>query len=521
MARRKTENFSEIINSFSTAIVRPSIFRYVPHEKQVLFHSATSKGRLYIGGNRSGKTVGGITEDVFRLRGDHPLQRVPQPPIRGRIVTVSYTEGIKLIILPELAKWLPPSDLVNGSWEDSYNANDRMLTLSNGSTCELMSYDQKLEKFAGTARHFIHFDEEPPKDIFDECKMRTMDTGGPWYITMTPVEGMTWVYDDVYLKGLDPNTNITVISIDTAENPYISQAQMDEVLEGLDENELKARKRGEFVQLGGLAFKRFNPSIHVIPHLSRQHLERILNWTQYASLDHGLNNPTAWLWHAVSPVGSIVTFDELYDNERSVDSYAVEIHERNSWEGRRAPDIYVGDPAIAQRSAVSVTKDSVQTAYMKAGIPILLGNNDQSIGVEKMNRFLGNEPIPGTGDVTPVRWVITENCWNLIRQMQRLRWQIFEQPKKRRDNNLKEQLHKKDDHATDSARYFFSMMNDLYIKSDAPVDPMVELNKGIQHAIGAVSIPVGRAGYYDDRLTNLPGGHTEWTAIDEHLGGIW
>lgn len=514
--RKKGENLTELFSGFSSAIVRPSIFRYIPHEKQVTFHSSATKGRLYIGGNRSGKTVGGITEDVFRLRGDHPYQRVPKPPIKGRIVTVSYTEGIKLIILPELAKWLPPSDLVNGSWEDSYNANDRMLTLANGSTCELMSYDQKLEKFAGTARHFVHFDEEPPKDIFDECKMRTMDTGGPWYITMTPVEGMTWVYDDVYLKGLDPNTNITVISIDTAENPYISQAQMDEVLEGLDENELKARKRGEFVQLGGLAFKKFNVNVHVIPSLKLNHLERIMNWTQYASLDHGLNNPTAWLWHAVSPVGSIVTFDELYENERSVDSFAVEIHARQAFPGRRAPDIYVGDPAIAQRTAVSATKDSIQIAYMKQGIPILLGNNDQKIGVEKMNRWLGD---PSNPKEFPIRWVITDNCINLIRQLQRLRWKIFETPKKRRDNNVREELHKKDDHATDSARYFFSMMNDLYIPTSSSVDPMIELNRGIQSLVGAVSIPTARAGYYDNNLAEPQ--KTEWTAIDEHLGGIW
>lgn len=507
---KKQESLGDLVGKLTSAIVRPSIFRYIPHEKQIFFHSSTTKGRLYIGGNRSGKTVGGITEDVMRLRGVHPYQQVPPAPIQGRIVTVSYTEGIKLIILPELAKWLPPSDLVNGSWEDSYNSNERMLTLSNGSTCELMSYDQQLVKFAGTARHFIHFDEEPPKDIFDECKMRTMDTGGPWYITMTPVEGMTWVYDDVYIRGLDPTSNITVITIDTEENPYISQAQMDEVLEGLDENELKARKRGEFVQLGGLAFKGFNPNLHVIPPLSLPSMQKILTWTHYASLDHGLNNPTAWLWHAVSPVGSIITYDELYDNERSVDSYAGEIHERHQWEGRRGPDIYVGDPSIAQRSAVSATKDSIQIAYMKQGIPILLGNNDQQIGVEKMNRFLG----------PPVRWVITENCQNLIRQMQRLRWRIFETAKKRRDNNPQEVLHKKDDHATDSARYFFGLMNELYIKPGVSVDPMEQLNMSIQQAVGAGTIPIARAGFYDDNLSqNNP--QTEWTTIDEHLGGIW
>lgn len=511
MARpRKTESLADLTGVLTQSIVRPSIFRYVPHDKQIQFHAAPSKGRLYIGGNRSGKTVGGITEDIWRLRGDHPLQRVQPPPIRGRIVTVSYTEGIKLIILPELAKWLPPSDLINGSWEDSYNSNDRMLTLSNGSKCELMSYDQKLEKFAGTSRHFIHFDEEPPKDIFDECRMRLMDTGGKWYITMTPVEGMTWVYDEVFLPGLDPNTNITVIIIDTEENPYISHAEMEDALSGLDENEKKARKEGKFVQLGGLAFKKFNPDIHVIEPLSNDKLEVIQNWTQYASLDHGLNNPTAWLWHAVSPNGSVVTFDELYDNERSVDSFAVEVHERNKWLHRRAPDIYVGDPAIAQRSAVSSTMDSIQIAYMKAGIPIVLGNNDQKIGIEKMNRYLG----------PPVRWVITSNCMNLARQMTRLRWKIYETAKKRRDNNPREELHKKDDHATDSARYFFSMMNDLYIAPVGKSDPQAELNRSIQQIIGAVETPVGRFGYYD-RNFDRPQPNAEWTAIDEHLGGIW
>lgn len=506
---KKTDSLADLASTLTLGIIRPSIFRYVPHDKQVKFHASTAKIRLYIGGNRSGKTVGGITEDIYRLRGQHPLQKVPPAPIRGRIVTVSYTEGIKLIIQPELARWLPPSDLINGSWEDSYNAVDRMLTLTNGSTCELMSYDQKLEKFAGTSRHFIHFDEEPPKDIYDECKMRTMDTGGPLYITMTPVEGMTWVHEDIYERGLAGVGGIDIIEIDTEENPYISQEQMDEVFEGLDENEKKARKQGKFVQLGGLAFTKFNPLRHVIEPLDVDKLKTISTWTQYASMDHGLHAPTAWLWHAVSPQGGIITFDELYDNDRSVDSYATEIHERNMrWEGRRAPDIYVGDPSIVQRTAVSITKDSIQTAYVKAGIPILLGNNDQHIGVEKMNRYLENK-----------KWIITSNCTNLIRQLQRVRWKIYESARKRRENNPREELHKKDDHATDSARYFFSMMSNLYIPSVGRTDPMAELNQSIQHQLGAVSVRMSRVGYYDDNLSRPT--NTQWTALDEHMGGIW
>lgn len=505
---RPKEKYSvkELSSIFSAnltkAVSRPTIHGYIPHEKQIEFHSAVDQIRLYIGGNRSGKTVGGTVEDIWWLKGEHPYLETPPPPVRGRVVTVSYIEGIQKIIIPELAKWLPPSDLINGSWEDSYSKSERTLTLTNGSFVELMSYDQKLEKFAGTSRHFVHFDEEPPKDIYTECRMRTIDVAGRVWLTMTPVEGMTWIYDDLFLKGLMSNNNIRVIIIDTEENPYISKAEAEAVFADLDENERKARKQGKFVQIGGLAFKSFDPIKHVIDPVLPPH-----DWTHYASLDHGLNNPTCWLWHAVSPNGAVVTYDEIYDNERLVDDYAREVHERNRLEGRRAPEIYVGDPAIAQRNAQ--TGDSIQTAYSLEGVPIVLGNNDVKIGVEKMNRYLKSG-----------RWLITGNCTNLIRELQRVRWKIYETARKRQDNNLREELHKKDDHAPDSARYFFGLMPDLYLPpvGQGNLEEVTATDILRQTMQGVRTTPVGP--YYIDTQVSNPN-RTSWESLDEHLGGIW
>jgi phage terminase large subunit-like protein len=154
-----------------------------------------AKGRQLLGGNRAGKTVAGVCEDVMWLTGQHRFREVPPPPIRGRIIAVDFNQGVDKIILPELAKWIPPSLLINGSWEDSYSSRLRTLTLSNNSFVELMSYEMDLEKFAGTSRHFIHFDEEPNQAIFNENMARLVDTGGSWWMTMTPVNGMTWTYD--------------------------------------------------------------------------------------------------------------------------------------------------------------------------------------------------------------------------------------------------------------------------------------------------------------------------------------
>jgi phage terminase large subunit-like protein len=509
---------SMLSQGLSRAATTPTVYMYVPHSKQVSFHSAREQVRLYIGGNRSGKTVGGVVEDVYRLRGEHPFQPVPPAPTRGRVVGVSYQEGVKEILLPEFGKWLPPSDLINGSWEDSYAKGDRKLTLSNGSTCEFMSYDQQLEKFAGTSRHFVHFDEEPPEDIYEECRLRLVDTAGHAYITMTPVNGMTWVYEKIYKKGLIPGSGILVIQIDSSENPYISEAQLMQVIGDLDDDMKKARKKGEFVAFGGLAFSSFNKNTNVIPELSSSQIARFQdsrNWTLYASMDHGLNNPTAWLWHAARKPGPgqldgvIITFDEIYGSNVLVDEWARQVHEHNRKPGRVAPAIYVGDPAIAQRQAV--TGESIQTVYMKHGVPIVLGKNDVKVGVNKMNMFLKN-----------FKWLITENCSHLISELETVRWKRWETAKQRNNNNVREEIQKKNDHAPDSARYLFSLLPDLHIPDDAPT-PQMEAQQ-LVHSMLAASTSYSQENRVDRNLTRSLGQDSRgWdrVAIDETVGGEW
>jgi len=436
------------------------------------------------------------------MKGEHPYQRVPPAPTRGRIVCVSYAEGVQKIIIPELKRWLPPSMLIDGSWDESYNKTDRFLTLSNGSTVELMSYDQKLEKFAGTSRHWLHCDEEPPKDIFDECRMRLLDTDGKWHITMTPVEGMTWVYDDLYLEGLKPDSGIAVIVINTEENPYVTKKQIDRIMGGFDERETKIRKEGKFIQIGNLAFKEFGPKNVIDPIIPDP------SWAHYQSMDHGLNAPTAWYWHAVSSKGIVITYDELYDSGKLVNYYAEEIHRRNKVLGRRPPDLSVGDPAIRQRNAQ--TGDSIQTAYARLGVPIVLGNNEVYIGVDKMNTYL---KAPW--------WYITSNCVNLIRELQRCRWKIYQTAKLRRDNNPREELHPQYDHGPDSCRYLFGLLPDLYIP---PVgDPVVKhiemVNEAAQSIMGGSRYLDTGPDRYDTNFWKSSNSDTRWT--DEHMGGEW
>src|SRR5690606_2929637 len=120
--------------------------------------------------SNSGKTVAGIIEDLWWVTRRHPYRRIPSDvAIRGRALGDGFENGtINRVLLPEFKRWVIPSDLINGSWEDSWSNSEHMLRLANGSFIEFKSYDQELQKHAGTSRHFIHFDEEPPQSIFAE-----------------------------------------------------------------------------------------------------------------------------------------------------------------------------------------------------------------------------------------------------------------------------------------------------------------------------------------------------------------
>ena len=492
MATAAPLSLEEMLQTISAGLKqqvnKPNIFGYTPHAKQDDFHHADTKGRLYIGGNRSGKSYASVAEDVWWLTNTHPYIETPEAPIRGRVVTVDFVYGLEQIIIPLFKILTPKRFLKNGSWDESYSKQYRTLTLTNGSTCEFMSYEQDTEKFAGTSRHFVHYDEEPPLHVFNECNARLVDTNGRWWISMTPVEGLTWTFEKVYEVGKANPKRIHITEADMLDNPHITPEAAEDYLSGLDDDERKAREHGTYVQLGGLVYKQFSIERHVVPIQIPPK-----NWLWYVSLDHGFNNPTGVLWHAVSPENTIITFAEYYERERTLDENAAAIKAKNKAFGKE-PDFYVADPAIAQRSAHSGT--SIQTEYAMRGLPFALGSNNVETGVAKVQAYLRN--IPGTD--TPRR-VITENCESFITEMRKLRWKTYTGKKMQFDNNPQEKIHKKDDHLCDSDRYFHTFLPDLAPAPPPPVglvEAPVEAHGGHRPAYGGIDEVLKAMGKMDE-----------------------
>jgi phage terminase large subunit-like protein len=495
---KSTNEFvSGLASGLRLAATRPNIHGYRPHEKQQEFHASVARKRLFTGGNRSGKTVGGAVECVFWLMGNHPYLKTPRPPVRGRAVSVDLLHGVEQIVKPEIARWLPPSSLIEGSWEKSYDRETRILSLQNGSSLEFMSYEQDIEKFAGTSRHFIWFDEEPPREIYEENTMRLLDTGGSLWFTMTPTEGMTWVYDEIYMAA-KVDEDIFVVEVDMTENPHINYGEVEAFLAGLTSEEKEARLHGKFIQIGGLIYKMFDREKHIIEPFTPP-----TNWLHVGAMDHGFNNPTAWLWAAINPDGDVFVFDEHYESGRIVAYHAQKVHEIDQYH-ERVPDYYVGDPSI--RNVDPITGTSVQLEYVEYGVPICLGNNDLRAGLNRVARYL-------TGINGRPKLYITKNCVNLLTELPRLRWSTWSSKKIAADKNKKEEQHKKNDHACDALRYLISSRPEY---DDGTEVPKVEYGpRGFPEAVNANN-------RVDEELLR-PTGKTrrDYTTPDFYLGGEW
>lgn len=496
----------QITQAMRRTAVRPSIAGYQPQDYQIPFHQSEKKGRLFIGGNRSGKTVAGAAEMVMRLAGKHIYNEKFRAPIRARAVGVDFDNGVKKIMMPEIARWCPPSLLINGSWEDSYAKGDRVLTLTNGSTLEFMSYDQDVDKFAGTSRHYIWFDEEPPEDIFNENMARLIDTGGHWWMSMTPLFEMSWTYDRLYEKGkTGQDANLDVFEVHTEQNKFINMAEMEILTEGMSDEQKAARLKGTYIsQTGTIYGSVLVPEIFIPPIIGFDPVEDYSKWPifyekwgHFGMLDHGFRNPTAFYLGAFDEEGRIVIYYEYYETNRLVKENAqailslirrLKLTDKLSY--------IVADPSI--RNTDPIAGGSILQEYGEHGLYMALANNDVDAGINRVMSRLKTKNL-----------YVTRNCEKLIWELHRYRWDKFASSKIAGRRNLKESPVKKDDHGVDALRYGVVSRPALQGEIDMKIGNLIQAPVAIENELR------------DDQLIAQYGNTPDREYFDSTLGTDW
>lgn len=459
------EMLAQIHQGIEKQVEKPNLYAYEPNPKQDIFHKDPRFGRIFIGGNQCGKTTGAVVEALLWCTKKHPNRTFKtKGPIYGRIVVVDFLEGMEKIVLPEVRRWVPDIALKNQSWLDSWDNYRRTLEFANGSSLEFLSYEQDLEKHAGTKRNFIYFDEEPPESIFGENMARLLaQEDAAWWCAMTPTKGITWMND----RFVDPPENKKaqveagnlVIWVDTIDNQKnIPEGTVERTLGNLSEDEQKVRAHGAYVPRGGKVYPEFQASIHAtIP----RNWMPTQDWTVWMTMDSGWTNPTAVLYTAVSPnQESIITFQEFVDKGLRVDEWAVIM---KKFETENNLKIYnrTGDPAMHQ--VKENTGISIIAEYAKNGIYIATdgvprGENGVKIGVEKVKQYLRPNP---RRHHKPFWEISLDRCPILVDQMKKLQWDYIQSEKLRSQTNPPERIKKLRDHAPDAIRYMFSSFPDL------------------------------------------------------------
>lgn len=431
---------------------------YRPHTKQETFHKSTKRNRWMFGGNRTGKTVSGGAEAVYYATGTHPYKKI-KTPNRGWVVSLT-NEVQRDVAQKEVLRWLPKHMIAEvqmrkGTRDSLETGIIDFISLTNGSIIGFKSCDQGRAKFQGTSQHWIWFDEEPPEDVYAECKMRVLDTVGDMWGTMTPLQGLTWVYDAIYMNEIGDD-EVKYWLMEWSDNPHLSPEAIAQLVATMSEEEREARQYGKFVAMSGLVYREFVEDIHVIDPFDVPR-----SWYDNISIDPGLEAPLSAHFYAVDGDYNIYVVEEHYQSGQSVEWHAEKLHEiasRLGWPKRNGMLEALIDSAANQRTLAA--ERTVTELFYEHNVLADTGvEKDVWTGIQRVKQYLKLRPNPQT-DVWPrgkPKLFIFRNCVNMIREIKSYRWKPDD------DRPIKA-----NDHAMDDLKYY--IMSRPEITFSGPVE---------------------------------------------------
>jgi phage terminase large subunit-like protein len=396
---------------------------YKPHLKQEKFHAASTKAieRLFLAGNRTGKTYCGCVEDAIHLTGVYPDWWTGHK--FNHSITVWVASENYEITRNVLQKMLIGGYSLDGHFTDglihpSLILKKAMLSGVNGavdyvqiqhssggvSSLYFKSYKQGREKFQGARCHLIHLDEEPPKDVYTECSMRLADVDGMGQgrliLTMTPLKGYTemmsyFLEHRVTKKELEQGETQSVedlsqedevirtdpeiifngkyyIQASWDDNTHLSEETKQQLRSTLKPYELEAREKGIPSVGSGLVYQVMESEFLVepfeIPHY----------WPCVFGMDVGFFAPTAVVFMAHDKDNDILYIYKEYSvTEKTAAQHAASLMIMGcDW----IPGVC--DPAVnqgSQRDGEKLIDD-----YAKAGLKLNKGKYAKELAVDSV-----------------------------------------------------------------------------------------------------------------------------------------
>lgn len=381
--------------------------RYRPASQQHYdAHMARVDTRLVAGGNRSGKTTWGMADTLIQMA---PLELLPDHlrqfkrglcPFYCRCVGPDLERWLNEVMAQKVREWCPTPLLAGGSWERSFDKAGRRLQLSCGCRFDFLSYEMDLDKFGGTERDRLWYDEEPPEPIRVEGLWRLIDRAGDEILTMTPQKGLTWSFRKVWRERDKPVSaerprSIRAWAINTRSNDFADSDEVAKAVAGTtNAQEVKQRLEGTYAELGG----------EVYGALSGARVRRPQRWPEHlrgmdviGAIDPGIRY-AGLVWTGFDRDNVGLTFAARKLENKAAHQYiaAIERVQKDcglfTTHGARIRSLrYVIDPSARNRELA--TGSNVQAELAALGLHTTPAQNDVETGIMHIRRRLDSRML--------------------------------------------------------------------------------------------------------------------------------
>lgn len=461
---------------------------------QVEYLECNLNGGLYmaaiVAANRFGKTEISMVDNLVQIL---PPEFVPPwlDQYRRREYTgefVCRTVAVDLrtlqrVHLPKLRALCPPAALYKGNFKAAWNDRYSVLTFADGATWNFLTHDMEIDAFAGDAIDRGHFDEEPPgergKRQFEETEIRVVDRDGDLRFTMTPLLGLSWLYNELsdHDKPRDDD-ECKVIGGSLDHNPHVSDKAKERLKRRWEKKPLtyEARAHGRWVHFEGLIYSEFRdapPSAdgHVGPPraIPRAGGNRRAKPSVpiYAAIDPGLDHPAGLVFAWLDDADVL----EVFYAEKRSDEIISELAKRYHGlceEFNFRPRWTVIDPSARNRNFE--TGRNVQQALEFHGIHTIPGQNARVAGFDAVKERLRTN-----------RLVIHSDCEQLIDEFQKYRWKVRRNAQVE-DASPQEPIKVNDD-LLDPLRYLVMSMPVKAPPDDADKFPDTAEGRALRHSL--------------------------------------
>lgn len=271
--------------------------------------------------------------------------------------------------------------------------------------------------FQGTTIDLIVMDEEPPFDVYEECVLRLMTSGGYMILAFTPLEGMTKMIKMFEDGNKDERLRKVYVRVCWDDCPHISEEKKLEMEAQIPAYQLQARKFGMPI-LGSGQIYPFDPN-----RISIEGFNVPDHWYGWYSLDVGFKT-SAMILFAEDPVdGTVYAIDELYVKDNSAVEFGEKVREKTI---NLKGCVDSGANSASQRDGQSVRNDLENSC----GLYLVNANKDVDLGIGTVYDLFRTDKLK-----------IFKKCKNLLDEIA-----IYQRDEQGR-------VVKKFDHACDAMRY--------------------------------------------------------------------